>query len=498
MADVFISFRHVNPDQQLAAELAKYLTQHGVTYFIDYEIRISMNWSEVIERELKAAKSLVVLLSEDSMRSDMVRLEVKLAAKFKKQIFPVRLGYEGAFPYDLAAYLDLIEWRLWKPNEPFAPICAAILDGLAESPTKNGLEPSAEALRRLNEVTELRGAPLPSADPRLETGALQLNSPFYVRRIHDEKVEGLVQQNGETVLIKGPRQVGKTSLAARARAAATRNGQKSCYIDFQLLDESRLEDSSTLLKYIAARMAKEFATAIQPKDVWDDMLGDADSLTDFIERAVLPSSTKPLLFCLDEVDNIFKHDYRDNFFGLVRGWHNRRATHPEWNRFNLLISHSTEPGLFIRDLNQSPFNVGTPFRLGDFNRDEILWLNQNHNRPMKGAEDVERLIRLIGGHPYLIRQALYAMATSNITITHLEQIAPDDTGPFGDHLRRLFWILRDNDRVLKALTRVIQLGECDSEDDFQRLRAAGVIAGDTRQAARPRCQLYKLYMEKHL
>ena len=245
-------------------------------------------------------------------------------------------------------------------------------------------------------------------------------------------------------------------------------------------------------------MAKEFATAIQPKDVWDDMLGDSDSLTDFIQQAVLPSSTKPLLFCLDEVDNIFKHDYRDNFFGLVRGWHNRRATHPEWDRFNLVISHSTEPALFISDLNQSPFNVGTTFRLGDFNRDEIKWLNQRHNAPLNGAEDVERLFRLIGGQPYLIRQALYAMATSNITITHLDQIAPDDTGPFGDHLRRLYWILRDNDRLLRTLKRVINLGNCDSEDDFQRLRAAGLIEGDTRQAAQPRCHLYKLYMEKHL
>ena len=73
-------YRHVNPVHQLAAELVKYLAHDGVTYFIDIGILISKNWSEVIERELNAAKSLIVLLSEDSIRSDMVRLEVKLAS----------------------------------------------------------------------------------------------------------------------------------------------------------------------------------------------------------------------------------------------------------------------------------------------------------------------------------------------------------------------------------------------------------------------------------
>lgn len=85
---------------------------------------------------------------------------------------------------------------------------------------------------------------------------------------------------------------------------------------------------SALLQYLAARLAKEFHTAIKPKDVWDEMLGDADGLTDFRERAVLGGRDKPVLVCLDEVDNVFNHDYRDSFFGLLRGCHNRRASTP--------------------------------------------------------------------------------------------------------------------------------------------------------------------------
>jgi hypothetical protein len=500
MADVFISYRHVSPDQDLAAELATYLGTHGVSCFVDTEIRIAEEWVKVIDRELRASKALVVLLSADSIRSDAVRYEVKLAHEAKRRIFPVRVDYDGALPYDLGYQLDQIQYKLWRAGESFAPICGAILDGIRGNWAQNGLEPSPEALRRLGEVTELRGAPLPSADPRLETGALKLDSPFYVRRPADEAIARLVCQSGETILVKGPRQVGKTSLAARAQAAAQSNGQQTCYIDFQLIDASRYRDSGALLQYLAARLAKEFDTSIKPKVVWDEMLGDADSLTDFMERAVLAGREKPVLVCLDEVDNVFNYPYRDSFFGLLRGWHNRRATHAarNWNRFNLLIAHSTEPALFIQDLNQSPFNIGTPLRLGDFNRDEILWLNQRHGCPLQGAEDVERLIRLVGGHPYLIRQAFFSLSADGASIATLEQTAADDKGPFGDHLRRLLWALRGSDRLRKSLKQVVMNHVCDDENDFQRLRAAGLIDGESRQQARPRCELYARYLKEHL
>jgi hypothetical protein len=231
------------------------------------------------------------------------------------------------------------------------------------------------------------------------------------------------------------------------------------------------------------------------------MLGDADSLTDFIQQAVLPNATKetPVVLCFDEVDNLFKYDaYRDSFFRTLRGWHNRRATHPIWNTFNLLIAHSTEPALFIRDLNQSPFNVGTVLRLSDLDRDEILWLNAGHGSPLTGAEDVKRLIRLVGGHPYLVRQALYALTARGETIAHLEQIAMRDDGPFGDHLRRNLWVIRQNDRLRKALRHAMSGRGCDDEDDFQRLRAAGLLAGESRMAAQVRCELCERYFKEHL
>ena len=231
------------------------------------------------------------------------------------------------------------------------------------------------------EVTDQTGAPLPAADPRLDTGAVELDSPFYVQRAADDEVKRLASAPGRTVLIKGPRQVGKTSLLTRAKGAAERGGHRVVYLDFQLVDADHLETLKSLAAYIAHRIARTLRTTVKPADVWDDYLGAPESLTDFIEQAVLADAT-PVTICCDEVDRIFDYPYRNAFFAMVRAWHNRRATNSAWKPFGLLMAHSTEPALFIDDMNQSPFNVGEVFRLGDFDTADTAWLNQRHGRPL--------------------------------------------------------------------------------------------------------------------
>jgi hypothetical protein len=371
-AKVFISYRHVEPDETLANRLASFLETKDFDVFIDKKILTGQAWIEEIDRQIRKSQHFVALLSAESIRSDMVRREIKLAYQLRKEgkvrILPVRVAYLGELPYDLGAYLDPIQYTAWEKNTPFDLVCENILQGIrAPAPDSTTVpEPSPESLELLDQATNQKGAPLPSADPRLETGAVKLDSPFYVRRAADETIERLVTHDGVTVLVKGARQVGKTSLLARAQAHARSKGLRIFYIDFQLVDESRFENLKTLLQYLAARIAKELRTKVKPVDVWDDMLGATDSLTDFIEQAVLDDAASPVVFAFDEVDNVFKHEYRNGFFAMVRAWHNLRAMRQVWNHLNLLIGHSTEPALFIDDINQSPFNVGEPIRLGDF------------------------------------------------------------------------------------------------------------------------------------
>ena len=163
-----------------------------------------------------------------------------------------------------------------------------------------------------------------------------------------------------------------------------------------------------------------------------------------------------------------------------------------------MIAHSTEPSLWIQDVDRSPFNVGLRLRLDDFTLDQVTDLNSRHGRPLKKETDIRGLMDLVGGHPYLIRQSLYALVRNGWSMNQLVTEAAKETGPFGDHLRQWVWRLQDNKELQAELKSVLAHGCCKDEGRFQRLKAAGLVIGETRNDARLRCRLYELYFKDHL
>lgn len=504
MGQVFLSYRHVQPDEDLADQLCAYLVTQGLPVFQDKQIRIGLDWVAEIDRQLRASTALVVLLSEASVRSDMVRQEVQTAYELRREgkmaILPIRVAFAGDLPYDLASYLNRIQYTRWKPGDSAevlgAQIHAALTDGAALP-----LTPSREEMLDGTVSPNGRAAPLPAADPRivLETGTIRLDSPFYIRRREDERMERCLAQQGSTVVVKGPRQSGKSSLLARAHALAKRNGLRSVYLDFQAFDEPQLAGLGSTLQALARRIARALRTPVQPADVWDsDLLGDKGSFASFLEAAVLDAGAPPAVLLLDEVDRLFDRPYRGDFFAAVRGWHNNRATEDAWQKLHLLLGHATDPALWIENLNESPFNVGERLRMENFTPAQVADLNDRHGGPLRGSAEIDGLIRLVGGQPYLVRQALYVMTSEGWNLGRLRDEAFSDRGPFGDHLRRHLWSLHRSDRLRAEVGRAARGEACEDEALFPRLLAAGLITGEIRREARLRCELYQGYFSRHL
>jgi hypothetical protein len=134
MSQVFVSYSHVSPDQDLAAKLSRSLEANGFDVFIDSKIRLGENWVEQIDIQLRSSTHFIALLSAASIKSDMVRREIATAYKLHKAnkltILPVRLGLDDELPYELGAYLDLIQYIAWRPGESFDPICSAIVSAV--------------------------------------------------------------------------------------------------------------------------------------------------------------------------------------------------------------------------------------------------------------------------------------------------------------------------------------------------------------------------------
>jgi len=185
---------------------------------------------------------------------------------------------------------------------------------------------------------------------------------------------------------------------------------------------------------------------------------------------------------------------------LFRAWHNERSLEPEgpWSRLTLAIVHATEPHLFIQDLNQSPFNVGTKIVLEDFTAEQVAELNRRYNSLLAGPGELQRFRDLVGGHPFLARRGLQELSKPGMTLDVFEKSAERDDGPFGDHLRRML-VLLAKDAELSAAVRTVLEGKRDlSRESFFRLRSAGVMAGDSAQEARMRCGLYAGYLKRQM
>ncbi|HEX4965498.1 MAG TPA: AAA-like domain-containing protein [Thermoanaerobaculia bacterium] len=509
VSQVFLSYRHVPRDEQLAEGLCAFLQERGLRVFLDKQIGIGLVWAAEIDRQLRASDSFVVLLSENSIRSDMVRQEIQAAHELRQEgkmaIFPVRLGFQGKLPYDLGGYLNHLQYALWNPGdsetELFARLHTAITGG-ASLPVAPASEDTAVlSLVDPPVAAERKGAPFPAADPRIvmETGTIRLDSPFYVRRREDGAAESCLGQPGSTIVVKGPRQSGKSSLLARIHALSKKAERRSVYVDFQTFDEPQLASLGTVLQTLAGKIARSLKTTLQPKELWDsELLGEKGSFSEFLVRAVLNGSSSPVVLILDEVDRLFDRSYRGDLFAAVRGWHNNRATEEAWENLHLVLGHATDPALWIENLNESPFNVGDRLRLGDFTRDEVADLNDRHGKPLRNAEEITGLMELVGGHPYLVRQALYVLATERWSLARLRDEAGKDTGPFGDHLRRHLWALLQSERLRAVVARIAKGEGCDDEGLFQHLLASGLAAGEDRFKARLRCALYQQYFLLHL
>jgi len=261
-----------------------------------------------------------------------------------------------------------------------------------------------------------------------------------------------------------------------------------------------MESDEKLYLAIAAEFVEQLQLEGDPFGSWRPLFGANTNFERFLHAQVLSKIQDPIIWAIDEVDRLFSLPFSGDFFGMVRSWHNRRAARAEetWARFTVALAYATEAHLFISDLNQSPFNVGTRLELADFSASQVADLNERYGEPLRDDGDLQELTRLVGGQPYLCRRALDEMVRRKITVQGLALSASQDEGPFGDHLRRLLVALSSDQGMLGEVKGFLEGRPLSSEEAFYRLRSGGLLAGSTRLDARLRCGIYGDYLRGHL
>ncbi len=508
-ARVFISYkRDVEPDERVALRICEVLSrQHDV--FIDQTMLVGTRWAGRIEAELRRSDYLITFLSAESVHSEMMLMEIETAhhlcrdrlakgEKGRPAILPVRMAYSELLRYPLSAYLNPINWAVWESDEDMPRLIEELRQAVSGGVLSIDEQPKPRFVRE-GEPEEI---PVPSsaAQPlRLESpeGTMRHESKFYVERPDVDSVAlKAVEQPGMTMTIKGPRQMGKSSLLMRAMAAAAQAGKHVVFLDFQLFDKRALNDADTFFRQFCAWLTDKLDLEDRVEEAWQRPLGNPQRCTRYVGRYLLKELGAPLFLAMDEVESVFETDFRSDFFSMLRSWHNDRAYDKRWRQLDLALVTSTEPYQLIENLNQSPFNVGEVIELTDFLPQQVADLNRRHGSPLSSAQE-EQLMALLGGHPYLTRKALYLVASRRLTMADLLATATRDRGPFGDHLRYHLFRLQGHEALIRSFRQVLRQHTCPDEGIFWRLRGAGLVRREGRDVV-PRCTLYADYFREHL
>jgi hypothetical protein len=298
-------------------------------------------------------------------------------------------------------------------------------------------------------------------------------------------------------------------LLARTMQRAAELGMRQVWLDFKMFEQKELGNANLFYKrfcdMITANLQEEEDLDFLENHVEKHWAKDDSNVllcTRYFSRHILEplrqTEKDSLVLALDDVDRLAGCDFCSDFFGMLRAWHNKRSisSSPLWSKLYLLLATSTEPFQFIENMNKSPFNVGLLIELDDFTLDQVTRLNQLHGSPFSRLE-INQLMELLGGQPYLVRRALYLVASGHSTAVDLFAHATEDHGPFGDYLRYYLLRLHGQQGLIEALRKIIYEGDTTDEPAAYRLRGIGLIRKFGRREEM-RCKLYQDFFREHL
>lgn len=349
------------------------------------------------------------------------------------------------------------------------------------------------SLDRRSLIIETNPDTNPNTDLESSEGQVPIDSRFYIPSAYEERCYEEIKKPGSLIRIKSPHNMGKSSLMIRVLAHAKQLGYRTVSLNLEEVNQKIFNDLEQFMQWFCAMVGRQLGIRMKTEEYWDDIFGANDNTTDYLENYLLKVSEQPLVLAIDNFDRVFKYaDIETDFCGLLRGWYERSRSNSLWGNLRLVIVHSQEPYL-PKDINQSPFNVGLPIELGEFTASEVQVLIARHDLDWS-EQQVSQLIEMIGGHPYLVRSALYQIASGDLSLEEFLRIAPTEAGIYSNHLLGHLRVLEDYPELAAAMKTVVASENpvrLRSDEAF-KLDSRGLIVRVDNDVV-PRCLLYRLY-----
>lgn len=389
-------------------------------------------------------------------------------------------------------YIRVVGSRLWQ----------LLSESFEEKITKNNFRSIVRQQRsKIEKKDSVRGY---ISALELPKTPVPLNSALYVQRppTESQAYEEIIKP-GALIRIKAPKQMGKTSLVMRILAQAQSRGYRTIRLNLLQAEDKVLSSLERLLRWFCANVTLQLGIESMLDDYWDEDLGLKVSCTTYLQGYILGQLDSPLVITIDEVNRLFSYpEVAQEFLPLLRFWHEEANNVPIWQKFRLIVTHSTEIYITL-NLHQSPFNVGLSLRLGEFTWEQIQELAERYGLD-KGEfplqpEQLKSLQQIVGGHPYLLNLAFCHLLTQDNDIEKLIREATTDTGIYRDHLRGHLVTFSKYPDLGSAYMQVIKSDQSVKLNSIAayELESMGLVKLKGDETI-PMCELYRHYFGDRL
>jgi len=328
---------------------------------------------------------------------------------------------------------------------------------------------------------------------------------YYVERGCEDKCYDKILENGALIRIKAPQKMGKTLLVHKILDRASQEGYKTALLSFEEADSEVLGDYRKLLQWLCVTLGDLLELENKLVEYWDYSLGGINpNVTKYLERYLFTDFSQPLVLVLEKVDLVFEQaTFNVDFCRLLRAWNDAAKRSDRrgaiWQKIRLIVVHATEVYSSL-DINSSPLaGVGLTVPLPDFTPEKVQQLARQYRHNWLSTEEIQQLMKMFGGYPYLVQTAFAYLQTPQSSLTKLLEISHTEESPFINHLRELLGKLKLCPELANVYREVVTKNQPSPLKTHQifKLESMGLVRVEHNDCF-PRCDLYRQYFSLHL
>ncbi|MEG4057836.1 MULTISPECIES: AAA-like domain-containing protein [unclassified Microcoleus] len=346
-------------------------------------------------------------------------------------------------------------------------------------------------------------------------GPIPLDSPFYIERSGAEALAcAEISKPGGLVRIKAPKKMGKSSLMLRIIDGAVDRGYRTVTLDFQQADTAVFGSLDKFLRWLCVNVARQLKLEPNIDEFWDEDMGSKVSCTIYFENYLLAQIDSPVVLAINEINRVFERtNIAQDFLSVIRFWYEQARGSPTWQKLRTVVIHSTAIYIDL-NVNQSPFNVGMPIKLSEFSAEQVQDLAGRYGLNWSDRDPIQQLMKMVGGHPYLVHLALYHLAIlqqnrlsvdrdepgeelGRAELAELLTAAPTHSGIYSDYLQNQSIAIQQQPELASAFQQIVYAKNSIHLEPLMayQLDSMGLVKLEGN-SCRLSCELYRLYFQE--